>query len=131
MTNFFKKIARGAGKLFSKVKHGFHDTFKKGGYLQQGIHAVTKVGGKILDIGEKVVGAVERSPFGAVFAPVTSIARTGLNIGKRVVGVANVAGNALVQGQNSVSNREDVGKIVGNALEKAKIAQAIAKPKYI
>jgi hypothetical protein len=131
MTGFFKKVASGAKKLFGKVKGGLSDTFKKGGYLQQGISAVGNVAGKVVNVGDKLVSAVEKSPFGVALSPLTSIARTGLGLANRVVGVANVAGNALAQGQQSVRNREGVGKIAGNALEKAKEIQMVAKgPKF-
>lgn len=131
MAGFFKKIASGAKKFFGKVKQGVTDTFKKGGYLSQGLSAVTNVGSKILNVGGKVVDAVERSPFGAALAPITSVARTGLNLANRAVGIAKVGSNALADAQQSVKNREGVGKIVGNVLEKAKEAQEVAKgPKF-
>jgi len=129
--SFFKKIARGASKLFRKVKDGVSNTFKKGGYLQQGLNAVGNVANKVVKIGGKVVDAVERSPFGAALAPITSVARTGLNLAGRAASVAKVGGNALADAQQSVKNREGVGKIVGNVLEKAKEAQEVAKgPKF-
>lgn len=132
MGGFFKKIAHGASKFFHKVKEGISDTFKKGGYLSQGLNAVTNVGGKILNVGSKIVGAVERSPFGVALAPITAVARTGLNLGNKVVGVAKIGSNALADSQLSVKNREGVGKIVGNVLEKAKEAQEVAKgPKFV
>lgn len=131
MTNFFKKVASGAKKLFGKVKQGVNDTFKKGGYLQQGLGAVSNVAGKIVNVGGKVVDAIERSPFGVALAPVTSVARTGLNLANKAVGIARVGSNALADAQQAVKNRDDVGKVVGNVLEKAKQAQDIAKgPKF-
>jgi hypothetical protein len=129
MTNFFKKVASGAKKLFGKVKHGVNETFKKGGYLQQGLNAVGNVANKVVSVGGKVVDAVERSPFGAALAPLTSAARTGLNLAGRAAGIAKVGGNALADAQQSVRNREGVGKIVGNVLEKAKEAEMVARDK--
>lgn len=132
MAGLFKKIASGAKKFFGKVKQGVSDTFKKGGYLQQGLGAVSNVAGKIVNVGGKVVDAIERSPFGVALAPVTSVARTGLNLANRAVGIAKVGSNALADAQQGVQSRQDVGKIVGNVLEKAKQAQDIAKgPKYV
>ena len=132
MGGFFKKIASGAKKFFGKVKQGVSDTFKKGGYLSQGLGAVANVGGKILGGVGKAVDFVEKSPFGVALSPLTSVARAGLGLGNRALGVVNVAQNALAQGQQSVRNKEDVGKIVGNALEKAKQAQDVAKgPKFV
>lgn len=127
MTNFFKKVASGAKKLFSKVKHGVNETFKKGGYLAKGLNAVSNVAGKIVNVGGKVVGAIEKSPFGVALAPLTSVARTGLGLANRAVGVAKIGSNALADAQQSVKNREGVGKVVGNVLEKAKEAQDVAK----
>ena len=131
MGSFFKKIASGAKKLFGKVKQGVSDTFKKGGYLSQGLNAVSNVGHKVLNGVGKVVDFVEKSPLGVALAPVTSVARTGLNLGNRALGVVNVAQNALAQGQQAVQNKEGIGKIASNALEKAKEARDIAKgPKF-
>jgi hypothetical protein len=129
---FFKKVFSGAKKLFGKVKQGVSDTFKKGGYLQQGLGAVARVGGKIVDVGGKVVGAIEKSPFGVALAPVTGLARAGLGLAGRVVGIAKVGSNALADAQQAVKNKDGVGNIVNNVLEKAKEAQAIAKgPKFV
>lgn len=132
MTNFFKKVASGAKKFFSKVKHGVNETFKKGGYLAKGLNAVSNIAGKVVNVGGKIVDVAEKSPFGAFLAPVTSVARTGLNLAGRAVGIAKVGSNALADAQQAVKQKDDVGKIVGNVLEKAKEAQNIAKgPKFV
>lgn len=132
MAGFFKKLARGAKKFFGKVKQGVSDTFKKGGYLSQGLNAVTNVAGKVVSIGGKVLSAVEKSPFGAVLTPFTSVARTGLGLANKVVGVAKIGSNALLGAQQGVQNKVGIGKVVGNVLEKAKEAELVAKgPKFV
>lgn len=93
MTNFFKKIGRGAKKFFGKVKTGINDTFKKGGYLSQGLDYANKG----LEFGNKIVGAIEKVPIlGQALTPLTTAARAGLSIGNRLVDGVRAGQNAAI-----------------------------------
>ena len=128
----FSKIKRGAGRFFKKVAHGVSDTFKKGGYLSQGLDYANKG----LAYGGKILNAIDKVPIlGSVLSPFTSVAKTGLNLGNRLVsgisqgqGLINSVGGAIKSG-----NINKVADSVGNVLEKAKEVKAdIDKgPKFV
>ena len=119
----FQKIKRGAGRFFKKVADGTGDFFKKGGYLSTGLDYANKG----LQYGGKILNAIDRVPIlSSVLSPLTTTARTALNLGNRLVsGIQQ--GQGLVQDVGSAIKKGDVRGVaqgVGNVLEKAKEVKA-------
>lgn len=117
--SWFKKAVNSGKKFFKKVSNGTQDFFKKGGYLDKGLDYA----GKGLQYGSKIVGAIEKIPIlGSALSPLTSIARTGLNLGNQLVGGVRT-GQGLVQNVvHSAKTGDYKGAVqgAGNILEKAK-----------
>lgn len=107
----FSKIKRGAGKFFKKVASGVSDTFKKGGYLTKGLDYANKG----LQYGGKILGAIEKVPIlGQALTPLTTIARTGLGLGNKLVGGVRAGQNIAIDTVGSLRRGENVdNKLMG------------------
>lgn len=123
MTSFKKNIARPTERFFKKSSGAVNHFFKKGGQFQQGAHDVASAfgqAGNILSkgakIGNQVLGAVSKSPFGAVLAPELAVAKQGLNV-LSMAGKTAHAGRSVA---NDIVSGHSAKSIVSNSLEKAK-----------
>ena len=110
MVNFFKKATKDVGSFFKKGGQGSKILQK----AASGIGSGAKVLGEVATGGEKILSQVEKSPFGAVLQPVTSVARAGLG-GIRTASEIGYLGKAGLRSAQS-------GNIKGT-LEKAKQIQ--------
>ncbi len=121
--SFQKAIVNPTNKLFKKASGDVNRFFKKGGQFQKGVGSVASGLGSVghainqgVKVGNQIVGAIEKSPYGVALAPLTSTARTAL-------GVASMAGKTSNDGKSvlkDVISGGNAGKIVNNTLEKAK-----------
>ena len=126
MASFKKTISQPTSRFFKKSTGEINRFFKKGGQFQQGVSDVGSALGtagnyisKGAKIGNQVLGAVSKSPFGAVLAPEIAVASSGLN-------ALSLAGNAAKAGQSvskDLISGRSVGSITTNTLEKARALQ--------
>lgn len=126
----FKKAFGSVGKFFKKAGHDTNKFFKKGGQFQKGVGqvagglgSVSKVLRQGANIGNKVLGFVEKTPLGAVLAPEIQMAKQGLNYVKQGSNLAGQGKHIL----NDARHGDIKGVIRGvnearNDLERAKPA---------
>jgi hypothetical protein len=101
----FSKLKRGANRFFKKVAGGVSDTFKKGGYLTKGLDYANKG----LAFGSKIIGAIEKVPIlGQALSPLTTIARTGLGLGNKLLGGVRAGQNIAIDTVGSLRRGENV-----------------------
>ncbi len=135
----FKKAFGKVGKFFKKAGGDTQKFFKKGGQFQKGVGqvagglgSVSKVLRQGVNIGNKIVGAIEKSPVGSVLSPITTVARSALNVGKMA---SNVAGQGK-QIINDARHGDFKGAVRGitdikNSLERAKPSGADNVPQFV
>lgn len=123
MTSFKKAVSRPTARFFKKATGEVGNFFKKGGQFQQGAKDVASALGKTGEylskgakIGNQIVGAVEKSPFGSALSPALAVAKTGLN----VLSMAGKTANAGRSVANNIVSGKSASSIVSNTLEKAK-----------
>lgn len=111
--NFFKK----------NVANPTNKFFKKGGQFQQAVGGVSNVLnkggsyiGKAANIGNQILDAASKSPYGAALAPALGVAR-GIVGSVNALGSMSKEGGHILQGINS---GKGVKHITGNTLEAAK-----------
>jgi hypothetical protein len=121
MTSFKKTMGPVTG-FFKKASGDTQRFFKKGGDFQKGASAVSsglgsasRVLGQGAKIGNQVLGAVEKSPFGGVLSPAIAAARAGVN----VLSLAGKAADAGRDVSRDLTSGRSAKSIVGNTLERA------------
>lgn len=121
--SFQKAIVNPTNKMFKKTSGDVNKFFKKGGQFQKGVGAVAsglgtvgRIVGQGANVGNKIVDAVSKSPYGLALAPELAVAKGALGVAKMASNTANAGSHSL----KDVVSGKSAGQITGNALERAK-----------
>ena len=88
------------GRVGNKLSSGLSSGTRMG---IKALGQVARVGNKVADVGEKVVGGVERVPIlGAMVAPATAVARTGIGLVRQVASSAETGADVLREGESII-----------------------------
>jgi hypothetical protein len=127
MVQSFKKVTQSTNRLFKKAGGDANKFFNKSSKfidkkIAGGLGSVSKVIREGVNQGGKILSAVERSPYGAALAPMTTAARGALG-GAGLVG--SVAGQS--KGLIRAAYHGKPEQAIGNMLEKAKNIENTSK----
>jgi len=121
--SFSKAIVNPTNKLFKKTSGDVNKFFRKDGQFTKGVGAVAsglgtvgRLVGQGASVGNQIVNAVSKSPYGAVLAPELAVAKGALGVAKMASNTANAGSHSL----KDVVSGKSAGHIAGNVLERAK-----------